>query len=78
MVLGHTLPQFINMSMRIFRASGNVAVEARGERECTGIGVQEYDVRKEKMKKADKVAKWREIRASNTAPLALVMWTAED
>jgi hypothetical protein len=42
------------------------------------MGVQEYNVPKEKMKKADKVAKWREIRASNTAPPALVMWTAED
>ena len=30
------------------------------------------------MKKADKVAKWREIRASNTPPPVLVEWTEED
>ena len=30
------------------------------------------------MKKADKAAKWREIRASNTPPSVLVGWTEED
>ena len=40
--------------------------------------LQWYDVPKEKMKKADKVAKWREIRASNTPPSVLVGWTEED
>jgi hypothetical protein len=40
--------------------------------------LQWYDVPKEKMKKADKVAKWREIRASNTPPPVLVGWTEED
>jgi hypothetical protein len=40
--------------------------------------LQWYDVPKEKMKKADKVAKWREIRTSNTPPPVLVEWTGED
>ena len=40
--------------------------------------LQWYDIPKEKMKKADKVAKWRELRASNTPPPVLVGWTAED
>ncbi len=30
------------------------------------------------MKKADKVARWREIRASNTGPPVLVGWSTED
>jgi len=40
--------------------------------------LQWYGIPKEKMKKADKVAKWREIRASNTQPPVLVGWTEED
>jgi hypothetical protein len=40
--------------------------------------LQWYRVPKEKMKKADKVAKWREIRTSNTPPPVLVEWTEED
>ena len=40
--------------------------------------LQWYGVPKEKMKKADKVAKWREIRTSNTPPPVLVEWTEED
>jgi hypothetical protein len=39
--------------------------------------LQWYDIPKEKMKKADKVVKWRELRASNTPPPVLVWWTAE-
>ena len=34
--------------------------------------LQWYDIPKGKMKKADKVARWREIRANNTAPPELV------
>jgi hypothetical protein len=40
--------------------------------------LQWYDISKEKMKKADKVARWREILANNTAPPELVGWTTED
>jgi hypothetical protein len=40
--------------------------------------LQWYDIPKEKMKKADKDAKWREIRTSNTPPPVLVEWTEED
>ncbi len=40
--------------------------------------LQWYDIPKEKMKKADKVAKRKELRASNKPPPVLVGWTAED
>jgi hypothetical protein len=41
--------------------------------------LQWYDIPKEKMKrKADKVARWRETRANNTAPPVLVGWSTED
>jgi hypothetical protein len=40
--------------------------------------LQWYDIPKGKMKKADKVARWREIRANNTALPELVGWTTED
>ena len=40
--------------------------------------LQWYDIPKGKMKKADKVARWREIRANNTGPPELVGWTTED
>jgi hypothetical protein len=37
-----------------------------------------YDVPKEKTKKAEKVARWREIHANNMAPPLLVQWMADD
>ena len=40
--------------------------------------LQWYDILKEKMKKADKVVWWREIRTNNTVPPELVGWTTED
>ena len=40
--------------------------------------LQWYDIPKEKMNKADKVARWREIRASKTGPPVLVGWSTED
>jgi hypothetical protein len=40
--------------------------------------LQWYDILKEKMKKADKVVRWREIRTNNTVPPELVGWTTED
>ena len=40
--------------------------------------LQWYDIPKEKMKKADKVARWREIPVNNTGPPELVGWTTED
>jgi hypothetical protein len=37
-----------------------------------------YGVEKKAMKKAEKVAQWREIRAANTEPPMVDVWTAED
>jgi hypothetical protein len=42
------------------------------------ILLQWYGVDKKGMKKAEKVAQWRAIRASNTEPPQLDMWMAED
>ena len=37
-----------------------------------------YGIEKKAMKKAEKVAQWREIRAANTEPPMVDVWTAED
>jgi hypothetical protein len=37
-----------------------------------------YGVEKKAMKKAEKVAQWREIRTANTEPPMVDVWTAED
>ena len=37
-----------------------------------------YGVEKKAMKKAEKVAQWREIRTGNTEPPMVDVWTAED
>ncbi len=42
------------------------------------LQLQWYGVDKKGMKQAEKVAQWRAIRASNTEPPQLDMWTAED